>query len=162
MAYQITGNLEQIGEITSRESSNGGQPFQSRTFVIDATRFNPDTGEPWENHPKFELGSRNVNIIDGFRIGDRVTVDFVLRGVRYSDRQSGDTRYFTTVSAFRITPTELLQDTPPFMAASMRKGQDDRRGVQDEYSPRGNGGRYPSQETGEVNHVQIESDDMPF
>ena len=109
MAFQITGKIELIGEITTKASKNGGQPFQSREFVLDATRFNPDTGEPWENHPKFELSSRNVNIIDGFQIGQRVTVDFTLRGAKYADKETGEIKYFTSISAFRITPAEQQQ-----------------------------------------------------
>ena len=111
MAYQITGKIETIGEIISKATNNGGQPFQSRSFVLDATRFNPETGEPWENHPKFELSSRNVNIIDGFQVGQRVTVDFVLRGAKYQDKQTGETRYFTTVSAFKVSNVEQHTST---------------------------------------------------
>ena len=109
MAFQITGKIELIGDIVSKTPSNGGQPFYGREFILDATRFNPETGEPWENHPKFELSSRNVNIVDGFQIGQKVTVDFVLRGSKYSDKQTGETKYFTTVSAFRITAVEEQQ-----------------------------------------------------
>lgn len=106
MAYQITGKIELVGEIVSKPSNNGGQPFYTREFVLDATRFNPETGEPWENHPRFELSSKNVNIIDQFHIGQRVIVDFTLRGAKYPDRQSGEIKYFTSISAFKITPAE--------------------------------------------------------
>lgn len=112
MAFQITGKIEQIGEVTMKTSNNGGQSFQSREFVLDATRFNPETGEPWENHPKFELSSRNVNIIDGFQVGQRVTVDFVVRGAKYQDKKTGEIKYFTTISAFRITPADQQQQSP--------------------------------------------------
>lgn len=106
MAFQITGKIELIGEIISKPSNNGGQPFMTREFVLDATRYNSETGEPWENHPRFELSSRNVNIIEQFQVGQRVTVDFTLRGAKYPDRQSGEIKYFTSISAFKITPAE--------------------------------------------------------
>lgn len=106
MAFQITGKIELIGDIVSKPSNNGGQPFLSREFILDATRFNPETGEPWENHPKFELSSRNVNIIDGFQVGQKVTVDFTIRGAKYPDKNTGEIKYFTTISAFRITAAE--------------------------------------------------------
>lgn len=106
MAYQITGKIEKIGDVVSSPVKNGEQTFNSREFVLDTTRFNPETGEPWENHPRFDLSGRNVNIIDGFQIGQRVTVDFVLRGAKYSDKQTGEIKYFTKVSAFRIVAAE--------------------------------------------------------
>lgn len=106
MAYQITGNIEMVGPIVSRPSSNGNQQFNSRFFVLDATRFNPETGEPWENHPRFDLSGKNVNLIDNYQVGQRVTVDFVVRGAKYKDKTTGETKYYTTISAFRITPIE--------------------------------------------------------
>lgn len=106
MAFQITGKIEVIGEIISKPSKNGGQPFQSREFILDATRYNPETGEPWENHPRFELSSRNVNIIEQFQVGQKVTVDFSLRGSKYADQTTGEIKYFTTINAFRIRPAE--------------------------------------------------------
>ena len=116
MAFQITGKLEMIGEVMSKPSNNGSQPFLSREFVLDATRFNPETGEPWENHPRFELSSKNVNIIDGFKVGQRVTVDFTLRGAKYADKQTGEMRYFTSINAFKIVAVEqqpMVQQSVP-------------------------------------------------
>ena len=76
MAFQITGKIEVIGATTPITTKNGSVIYR-REFVLDATRYNPDTGEPWENHPKFELGGNNVNIIDQFQVGQRVTVDYL-------------------------------------------------------------------------------------
>ena len=102
MAFQITGKLELVGETTARNSSNGGQPFYRREFVLDCTRYNPDTGEPWENHPKFELSGNRCTLIDQFQIGQRVTVDFSLKGSKYTDEKTGEIKYFTTIGAFGI------------------------------------------------------------
>lgn len=111
MAFQIIGKIEYIGPIIEKPSNNGGQPFYSREFVLDATRYNPDTGEPWENHPKFELSSSRVSIIDSFQIGQRVVVDFALRGAKYPDKETQETKYFTSISAFKIVPYEQRQQT---------------------------------------------------
>ena len=102
MAFQITGKLELVGETIARTPKNGGQPFYRREFVLDCTRYNPDTGEPWENHPKFELAGNNCTLLDQFQIGQKVTVDFSLKGAKYPDQQTGEIKYFTSINAFRI------------------------------------------------------------
>lgn len=109
MAFQITGKLEFVGETIARTPKNGGQPFYRRDFVLDCTRYNPDTGEPWENHPKFELSGNNCTLLDQFQIGQKVTVDFSLKGAKYQDQQTGEIKYFTTINAFRIALAEQQQ-----------------------------------------------------
>lgn len=106
MAFQITGKLELVGETIARTPKNGGQPFYRREFVLDCTRYNPDTGEPWENHPKFELAGNNCALLDQFQIGQKVTVDFSLKGAKYQDQQTSETKYFTSINAFRIALAE--------------------------------------------------------
>lgn len=161
MAYQITGNIELIGDITSRASSNGGQPFQSRVFVLDATRFNPETGDPWENHPKFELNSRNVNMIDGFRAGQRVTVDFVVRGVKYFDKNTGETRYFTTINAIRITPADQRQYSTQYQSASQQQDLHNSQQPQYAHTPQGQSAQFPQESYNNENRDNGE-DDLPF
>lgn len=105
MAFQITGKIEVIGAITPI-TTKSGQTIYRREFVIDATRYNPDTGEPWENHPKFEIGGQNVNMLDQFQVGQRVTVDFSLRGAKYPDQNTGEIKYFTSINAFKVALAE--------------------------------------------------------
>ena len=119
MAFQITGKIEVIGATTPITTKNGSVIYR-REFVLDATRYNPDTGEPWENHPKFELGGNNVNIIDQFQVGQRVTVDFSLNGAKYPDQATGEIKYFTTIKAFRITAAEQQGQRP---AQALYQGQ---------------------------------------
>lgn len=119
MAFQITGKIEVIGETTPITTKSGSVIYR-REFVLDATRYNPENGEPWENHPKFELGSNNVNIIDQFQVGQRVTVDFSLKGVKYADEDTGEIKYFTTVRASHIAAAEQQGQRP---AQSTNQGQ---------------------------------------
>lgn len=125
MAFQITGKIEYIGEITSIATKSGITIYR-REFVIDATRYNPETGEPWENHPKFEMGGSNVNVLDQFHVEQKVTVDFSLRGAKYQDRQTGEMKYFTSVNAFKVT-LAVTHDkeqfpTPRSSAANQERG----------------------------------------
>ena len=153
MAYQITGKLEWKGEPYSKTAKNGGQAFQRREFILDCTRYNPDTGEPWENHPKFELSSRNIGLIDNFQVGQRVTVDFSLKGTKYTDEATGEIKYFTTISAFGITladqqPAQQPQGQAPAPAAGQPQAQEARP--------------FPPQTDNDGNPISGNADDLPF
>ncbi len=162
MAFQITGKIELIGEIVSKPSKNGGQPFQSRVFVLDATRFNPETGEPWENHPKFELSSRNVNITDGFQVGQKVTVDFSLRGAKYTDQTTGETKYFTSINAFKITPAEQQQQQQTqYSSQSQPTFQQPAQAPQYAQAP-SQGAPFPPQVDANGEPLPEGADDLPF
>lgn len=115
MAFQITGKIEHIGGITSIATKSGITIYR-RELVLDATRYNPETGEPWENHPKFEMGGSNVNVLDQFQVGQKVTVDFSLRGAKYQDKQTGEMKYFTSINAFKVT-LAVTHDREPFPSA---------------------------------------------
>ena len=113
MAFQITGKLEFVGDTVARTPKNGHQPFYRREFVLDCTRYNPDTGEPWENHPRFELSGKNCSLVEQFQVGQRLTVDFTLKGAKYVDQQTGETKYFTTINAFQIALAEAQNHYHP-------------------------------------------------
>lgn len=119
MAFQITGKIEVIGATTPITTKTGSTIYR-RELVLDCTRFNPDTGEPWENHPKFELGGQNVNILDQFQVGQRVTVDFSLRGAKYPDQTTGEIKYFTSISAFKVV---LAEQQPNYQSGMQPTGQ---------------------------------------
>lgn len=106
MPHQITGKVEVIGATVAMPSRDGVKTFYRRELVLDCTRYNPDTGEPWENHPRFELSGNNCGLLDQFAVGQRVTVDFSLRGTKYQDSQTGEVKYFTTINAFKIQPAQ--------------------------------------------------------
>lgn len=105
MAFQITGKIEDIG-VTIPITTKSGQIIYRRELVLDCTRYNPETGEQWENHPKFEFAGNNCRILDQFQKDQRVTVDFSLKGAKYPDPQTGEIKYFTSINAFRVTLAE--------------------------------------------------------
>lgn len=114
MAFQITGKIEVIGATTPITSKReGGQTFYKRELVLDCTRYNPDTGEPWENHPKFEFSGQKCNLLDSFAVGQRVTVDFSLKGAKYPDQATGEIKYFTSINAFKIVDADQQQGQQP-------------------------------------------------
>lgn len=151
MAFQITGKLELVGETIARTPKNGGQPFYRREFVLDCTRYNPDTGEPWENHPKFDLSGNNCAVIDQFQIGQKVTVDFSLKGAKYPDQQTGEIKYFTTINAFRIALAEQQQQQSQYQPQTAPTGQ---QPAPQQAQP------FPPQV--DANGQPVQNDDLPF
>lgn len=45
MANQITGRIIEIGQTVQIPSKNGGSSFTKRKFILDATTYDPYTGE---------------------------------------------------------------------------------------------------------------------
>lgn len=100
---QITGIIEEIEKERAIPTRDGQDVFRRREFVLDCARYNPQTGEKYPNFPKFELSGDKCAMLDAFRVGQRVTVDYSLRGVRYQGND-GLTKYFTSLAAYKITP----------------------------------------------------------
>ena len=154
MAFQITGKLEFVGETIARTPKNGGQPFYRREFALDCTRYNPDTGEPWENHPKFELSGNNCTLIEQFQVGQKLTVDFSLKGAKYPDQQTGEIKYFTSINAFRIAPAEQQvqqQGQQPAMAQAAQPVMQPAPQAQQPFPP-----------IVDDNGAPVDNDDLPF
>lgn len=109
MANQITGRIERIGEIVTIPSKDGSKTYQKREVVLDATRFDPYTGERgFENYPSFEFSGDKCVELNSYSVGQVVTISFELQGVKYTDKDN-TTKYFTRVRAYRI---EARQQAP--------------------------------------------------
>ncbi len=87
----ITGKIREIlNEKKITES------FKKREFILDYT---PDSGFP--QIIKFELVNDLCSLIDNFKKGDKVEVEFELRGREWKNPQ-GELVYFTTLRALKI------------------------------------------------------------
>lgn len=103
MALTITGKVHSVGNTQSIASKNGGQPFLKREIVLDATRFDPYTGErdKFENFPQFEFSGEKCSELDKCKVGDVVTISFTLQGSFYKS-QDGIERNFTRIRGYEI------------------------------------------------------------
>ncbi len=83
MANQITGRIIEIGQTVQIPSKNGGSSFTKREFILDATTYDPYTGErsEYENIIPLEFSGDKCTELDRFNRGDVVTVLFVYRDV---------------------------------------------------------------------------------
>ena len=107
MANYISGRIEMIGQTQQIASKKqGGQTLIKREFVIRALRFNPEDGTPelsQYNTPIFEInGQDNVGVLDQYKVGECVKVQFSLEGTSIVDEQTKQTKYFNRVRAYRI------------------------------------------------------------
>lgn len=62
MANQITGRIIEIGQIVQIPSKSGGSPFTKREFILDATTYDPYTGERSEYENVIPLEFHDVNV----------------------------------------------------------------------------------------------------
>lgn len=102
MANTITGRIHRI---TPEQQITGksGKTFIKRTLVLDASRFDPYTGEKkFDNYPSVEFSGEVMKTLDGFKEGELVVVSFDINGREVNDPQTGDVRYFNSIRGYRI------------------------------------------------------------
>lgn len=80
--------------------------FSKREFV-GKYKYNSQYPE----YVKFELQQNNCGIIDNFKTGYFVTVDFDIRGREWKNKQ-GETSYFNTLVVTAIYENSLSKDKP--------------------------------------------------
>lgn len=99
MAFQISGIIQHIGNTESIPYQD--KVFKKRELVLDCSYRNQFTGQiERANYPKFEFTSNHVDDLNGFNIGDIVTVSFSLNGSL--SEKDGQVRYFTNVQGYKI------------------------------------------------------------
>lgn len=99
MAFQISGIIQHIGNTESIPYQ--GKVFKKRELVLDCSYRNQFTGQiERANYPKFEFTGNHVDDLNGFNMGDIVTVSFFLNGSR--SEKDGQVRYFTNVQGYKI------------------------------------------------------------
>lgn len=118
MPNQITGRLLAIGQ-TVQISTKSGNQFNKREFLLDATTFDPYTGErsQYENILPLEVSEDKCSDLDRFQVGDVVTVSFALQG-RQWQTQDGELKRMTSIRCYKLekrsssTQAEVRHSTP--------------------------------------------------
>ena len=103
MANQITGRITEIGQTVQIPSKNGGSSFTKREFILDATTYDPQTGErsEYENVIPLEFSGDKCAELDRFNQGDVVTVSFVLQGRSWTN-QDGELKRMASIRCYKI------------------------------------------------------------
>ena len=101
MANQISGKVLIIDDVISIPTRSGNT-FTKRQIVLDASHYDPMTGQKFENYPAFDFVGNRVNELDNFKVGDLVTITFALNGRPFD--KDGKTTYYTSVNGYKIEP----------------------------------------------------------
>lgn len=103
MANQITGRIIEIGQIVQIPSESGGSPFTKREFILDATTYDPYTGErnEYENVIPLEFSGDKCAELDRFNHGDVVTVSFMIQGRSWTN-QDGEPKRMAAIRCYKI------------------------------------------------------------
>lgn len=110
MSNQITGRLIEIGQTVQIPSKNGGNPFVKREFILDATTYDPYTGErsQYENILPLEVSGDKCAELDNFRIGDVITVSFALQGREWTN-QDGQVKRMVSIRCYKLEARKPVQ-----------------------------------------------------
>lgn len=113
MANQITGRIIEIGQTVQISSKNGGSSFIKREFILDATTYDPYTGErsEYENIIPLEFSGDKCTELDRFNQGDVVTVSFVLQGRSWTN-QDGELKRMASIRCYKIEGRGSVSQSP--------------------------------------------------
>lgn len=100
-----------IGQTQSIQTKSGN-PFTKREIVLDASKYDMYTGEKgFENYPMFEFTGEKCKDLDGYQVGQVVTISFDLQGGFYDDKD-GVKKNITKVRGYKIEARTSVQAQP--------------------------------------------------
>lgn len=117
MANTITGRIKQIGD-TMQIQTKKGDTFAKRELLLDATSYDPYTGErsEYENIVPLEFSQDKCAELDRFSPGDMVTISFALQGREWTT-QDGQVKRIAGIRCYKIElrgqPHQYAPQTPP-------------------------------------------------
>ncbi len=99
---EITGKL-----LECLDTVQVSERFRKREFVLEYAD-NPEYPE----YIKFELAHERCELLDPFQPGQKVRVEFDLKGRRWTDPQ-GQVKYFNSLRAWRLNEVASEASSPP-------------------------------------------------
>lgn len=113
MANQITGRIIEIGPTVQIPSKNGGTSFTKREFLLDATTYDPYTGErnEYENILPLEFSGDKCAELDRFNPSDIVTVSFALQGRSWTNLD-GELKRMASIRCYKIEARGGVSQSP--------------------------------------------------
>ena len=125
MSFELDGRIINAGKEEIFKTKTGGD-FKKSTFVLEV----PDGN--YQQEVQFELQGKNAGTITQAEVGMNCKVHFDVRGRPYQDKVTGETKWFTNLSAWRVVNhdhgaageepqhmpeeenTDIEDDNPPF------------------------------------------------
>ncbi len=125
--FTINGKL-----IVKNDAEQITDSFKKREFVIS------DEASQYPQEIMFQLVQDKCDLIDSYNIGDEIKVNFNLRGRRWENPKTNETKFFVSLDAWRLEKVS-----------------------KDAAAPANNLPPLPSQEPAHAGNND-ESDDLPF
>ena len=101
MENKLEGRL-----IVKKDAVQVTEKFIKREFVIE-------TAETYPQKIIMQLTQENVNILDGFNLGDQIEVLINVRGREWAKPDTGEVKYFNSLDAWRINRVGNQPATAP-------------------------------------------------
>lgn len=97
------GLIDSIGAIETRQYND--KTFVSRTLTIEQPRFDQYSGEKLgSNFIKFEATKQDIcDALNNFQVGNKVDVEFILRGSKYDKKDGSGKDVFTKLEIRSIS-----------------------------------------------------------
>jgi len=117
---ELEGQLHFIGQTTQRTES-----FKSREFVL--VQESSNYGTTYKNYIKFQLLQDKTALVDAFKVGQKIKVQFNIKGSEYT--KDGKTSYFNNLDAWKIegvgnVVSQHQQAPPPLSPAPSHEPSD--------------------------------------
>lgn len=103
--FAINGKL-----VVKNDTEQVTEKFKKREFVIT------DEGSQYPQEIIFQLTQDRVDLLDPYNEGDMLKVNFNLRGRRWLNPKTDETRFFNSLDAWRLEKAEtekIGSDLPP-------------------------------------------------
>lgn len=114
--FKMTGVIKHIGDTVQVS-----EKFQKREFVVTELS---DKDPNYDQHISFQITQDKCDMLSSFGAGQSVTVSFNLRGREWTSPQ-GEVKYFNTLEAWRVEPSDEALSPAPIAAAPAAVAQDD-------------------------------------
>lgn len=116
MAYEATGTLHTIGETLQIS-----ERFTKREFVIEL-----DDNPQYPQFIQFQLTGDRCDRIDDHVVGDKIKIEFNLRGREWTSPTTGEVKCFNSLDAWRIECVQqgARQDTGQGGSGGYTEGAD--------------------------------------
>lgn len=120
MKNQVDGRILSISNTVQIQSPKSGSTFTKREFLLDATTYDPYTGErnEYENILPLEFSGDKCAELDRFKQGDIVTVSFALQGRSWTNLD-GELKRMASIRCYKIEARGGVSQ--PTQAASVQQ-----------------------------------------
>jgi len=107
MSYQITGEIKTLSEVVAKT-----EKFTVQTVVLETFGDN-DRNRQYPQLIELQASNSNIEHLDGFKVGDEVTISFDIRGRSWQRSPADEVRYFNSLNLYRCEASRVANQPAP-------------------------------------------------